>query len=63
MHQDQNDEQLSFHKASYSATNNDCVEVAETEGGAAMRDTKNRAQGHLMFTPTEWAAFMSTMPR
>ncbi|MCK9871691.1 DUF397 domain-containing protein [Nocardiopsis dassonvillei] len=55
---------LNFRKSSYSQpTGGNCVEVAETEGGAAMRDTKNRAQGHLMFTPTEWAAFMSTMPR
>ncbi|WP_285729434.1 DUF397 domain-containing protein [Nocardiopsis sp. ATB16-24] len=55
--------QLTFHKSSYSATQNDCVEVAETPKGAAVRDTKNREAGHLVFTASEWAAFLGTVPR
>lgn len=58
-----NDQQLTFHKSSYSATQNDCVEVAETPTGAAVRDTKNRDRGHLMFTTEGWTAFLGTVSR
>lgn len=62
MHQPQED-QMTFRKSSYSATANDCVEVAEVGTGAAMRDTKNREAGHLRFGPQEWEAFLGVLPQ
>ncbi|GAB3441312.1 hypothetical protein GCM10027570_07430 [Streptomonospora sediminis] len=53
--------QLTFHKSSYSATRNECVEVAEAPGGAAVRDTQHRAAGHLEFPTTEWSAFLQEL--
>lgn len=49
-----------WHKASYSSTGNDCVEVCE---GAVtgMRDTQNRELGHLAFTASEWAGLIKTL--
>jgi hypothetical protein len=35
-----------------------CVEVAFIEGQIAVRDSKNRRGPVLVFTPTEWAAFL-----
>jgi hypothetical protein len=36
-----------------------CVEVATNlEGVVAVRDTKDRDGGTLLFTPAEWAAFV-----
>ncbi|MEU3017084.1 DUF397 domain-containing protein [Nocardiopsis sp. NPDC007018] len=58
MYQSQND--LTFRKSSYSATQNDCVEIADLPNGAAVRDTKNRSAGHLTFASQEWAAMLST---
>ncbi|GAA4912327.1 DUF397 domain-containing protein [Streptomonospora salina] len=56
---DQNrDHQFAFRKSSYSATRNDCVEVGEAPGVAAVRDTKDRDAGHLAFPAAEWAAFV-----
>ena len=40
---------LGFHKSSYSANSANCVEVADLPGVSAVRDTQNRAHGHLMF--------------
>lgn len=49
-----------WHKASYSSTGNDCVEVCE---GAVtkMRDTQNRSLGHLDFSATEWTGLLKTL--
>lgn len=54
---------LTFRKSSYSATQNDCVEVADLPAGAAVRDTKNRAAGHLAFDAREWEAFLGVLPQ
>lgn len=51
---------LYFRKSSYSGTGNNCVEVADTAGASAVRDTQNRGQGHLLFPSVEWAALLST---
>ena len=51
---------LIFRKSSYSGTGNNCVEVADTAGASAVRDTQNRGQGHLLFPSVEWAALLST---
>lgn len=36
-----------------------CVEVGTTpDGGVAVRDTKDRERGPLIFTADEWTAFL-----
>jgi hypothetical protein len=35
-----------------------CVEVAFVNGAIAVRDSKNREAGVLIFTPGEWDAFV-----
>lgn len=62
MYQNQTD-QLHFRKSSYSATANDCVEVADFPGGAAVRDTKNREQGALVMPAAEWTALLRVLPQ
>ncbi|MFW5415243.1 DUF397 domain-containing protein [Nocardiopsis sp. CNT-189] len=53
---------LVFRKSSYSGgKTQDCVEVAETASGAAIRDTKNRHLGHVSFGGTEWRAFVDAL--
>lgn len=38
----------------------DCVEVGRlADGAVAVRDTKNREQGSLVFTADEWTAFLA----
>jgi hypothetical protein len=51
-------EELVFRKSSYSATANECVEVADLPSGAAVRDTQNRELGTLAFPTSEWAALL-----
>lgn len=51
---------MEFRKSSYSATESHCVEVANLENGAGMRDTKNRDLGALFFDSGEWQAFLGT---
>lgn len=36
-----------------------CVEVAFVGGAIAVRDSKNREGGTLVFTPGEWDAFVA----
>ena len=50
-----------WHKSTYSAAADNCVEVAETASGAAVRDTGNRELGHLDFTRKEWAALLGVL--
>lgn len=40
---------------------NNCVEVGRVPGGAAVRDTKDRAAGHLTTTAAHWAAFITAI--
>ncbi|WP_433699117.1 DUF397 domain-containing protein [Nocardiopsis sp. CA-288880] len=55
---------LTFRKSSYSsARQENCVEVAGAPTGAAVRDTQNRAQGHISFPIGEWAALLTTTRR
>ena len=54
---------LNFRKSSYSANESACVEVADTPGASAIRDTKRRTDGHLPFPTNEWAAFLTTLTR
>jgi hypothetical protein len=53
------DNDLVFHKSSYSNGSGDCVEVAvKSEGGRAVRDSKKPEGAILDFTPDEWTAFI-----
>ncbi|RZU50132.1 uncharacterized protein DUF397 [Krasilnikovia cinnamomea] len=48
-----------WHKSTRSGANGNCVEVAENLPGiVAVRDTKDRDGGTLVFTDAEWAAFI-----
>jgi hypothetical protein len=50
-----------WHKSTRSGGNGgDCVEVAvNLPGIVAVRDTKDRAGGALVFTHNEWRAFLA----
>ncbi|WP_017622543.1 DUF397 domain-containing protein [Nocardiopsis chromatogenes] len=52
---------LHFRKSSYSVNESACVEIADTPGACAVRDTMNRQQGHLEFPSAEWTAFLRTL--
>lgn len=52
---------LDFRKSSYSQPTGNCVEVADLPDGAAVRDTQNRAAGHLQVASAEWAALLSSV--
>jgi hypothetical protein len=45
-------------KSTRSGANGSCVEVANLTNGVAVRDTKNRDGGTLIFTRAEWDAFI-----
>lgn len=52
--------QAKWHKSSRSSASGNCVEVAQNlPGVVAVRDTKNRDSGTLIFTDAEWTAFIS----
>jgi len=50
-------------KASYSEAAQQCVEVSTTPARVGVRDTKNRAQGHLSVRTAAWKAFVSSVTR
>jgi hypothetical protein len=51
---------LTWRKSSFSGASDNCVEVAElSDGGRAVRDSKNPSAGMLRFTPGEWNAFIA----
>ncbi|WAP57727.1 DUF397 domain-containing protein [Streptomyces sp. S465] len=51
-------------KSSYSGQNNNCLEIAATsDGGRAVRDSKNPDGPSLRFTGTEWHAFLRGVER
>lgn len=47
-----------WRKSRHSASNG-CVEVAFVDGFVAVRDSKDRQGPVLVFTPTEWDAFLA----
>jgi len=53
-------DKLAWFKSSYSSANGQCVECAHlSDGGMAVRDTKDREGSTFGFTPGEWAAFVA----
>ncbi|WP_046471137.1 DUF397 domain-containing protein [Allosalinactinospora lopnorensis] len=52
-----------FRKSSYSQSEAACVEVANWEAGAAIRDTRHRDRGALVFPLAEWRAFLDAAKR
>ncbi|MFI7337048.1 DUF397 domain-containing protein [Streptomyces sp. NPDC050085] len=49
-------------KSSFSAGENDCVEITVLPGGGrAVRDSKHPEREALRYTATEWAAFRQAM--
>ncbi|TQN32939.1 uncharacterized protein DUF397 [Haloactinospora alba] len=49
-----------WHVSTYSTSNN-CVEVASQPEISAVRDTKNREHGNLLFSSREWRAFVEAV--
>jgi hypothetical protein len=48
-----------WRKSSFSNAGGDCVEVAPLSGGrVGLRDTKDRSGPVLVFTASEWRAFL-----
>lgn len=47
-------------KSSYSGTSSNCVEVADLGNSTAVRDTKHRDLGMLLFPSPEWQTFLSS---
>ncbi|MGJ7907330.1 DUF397 domain-containing protein [Actinopolyspora sp. H202] len=52
---------IQWHKSSYSGNQTNCVEVGQLTNGAAIRDTKNRAAGHLTTSRAQWTAFITAL--
>ena len=50
---------LAWRKSSYSSSNGQCVEVAATGSGIAVRDSKNPHGPVLVYTRAEIAAFLA----
>lgn len=51
--------ELQWRKSTHSGQEG-CVEVAYLPGGhVGVRDSKNRRGSRLVFTPTEWKAFIA----
>lgn len=52
-----------WRKASYSGSQANCVEVADTTDVVLVRDTTNRAGGTLGFSTAAWQAFTGKLKR
>lgn len=49
---------LAWRKSSFSGGGNDCVEVADTDDGVAVRDSKNPDGGIVRYPRDEWEALL-----
>ena len=54
---------LVWRKAQLSTTNGSCIEIASLAGKIAMRDSKDPGGPVLVYTPTEFAAFLDGAKR
>jgi Domain of unknown function (DUF397) len=48
-----------WRKSSRSATQGECVEIAQTLTATGIRDSKNPTMGCLILTPAQWAGFLA----
>ncbi|MFC7326611.1 DUF397 domain-containing protein [Marinactinospora rubrisoli] len=56
--------EVAFRKSSYSqGKTQNCVEVADLPGGAAVRDSQHPDAGFLVFPVAEMAAFLADVKR
>lgn len=56
---DAEESRLDWRKSTYSGGGNDCVEVAFTVDGAAVRDSKNPSDGALRLPAAQWDALLA----
>ncbi|MEU4668834.1 DUF397 domain-containing protein [Amycolatopsis sp. NPDC023774] len=49
-----------WRKSSYSTNDSNCVEVDTSPVEIGIRDTKDRAGGHLTLSPAAWTAFLTS---
>lgn len=50
---------MTWRRSTYSAGNNNCVELADAGAHVLMRDSKHPDEGHLIFARSELAAFVA----
>ncbi|WP_369696564.1 DUF397 domain-containing protein [Nocardiopsis sp. YSL2] len=50
-----------WRKSSHSTASGECVEVADMESGALIRDSKQPELGHLSFVSGEWSLFLASV--
>lgn len=56
--------QIVWRTSSYTNyNNNNCVEVGPAPGVVGIRDTKNRARGHITISRAAWAMFVRDVAR
>ncbi|MGC0422397.1 DUF397 domain-containing protein [Embleya sp. AB8] len=53
--------EANWRKSSYSNGDGDCVESAEVEFGALVRDTKARQCGHLTVSAPSWSSLVAAL--
>ena len=53
------DSPVTWRKSSFSTGQNDCVEVAATQAGVLVRDSKNRDAGFLAVSRSAWAELVA----
>lgn len=51
----------SWYKSSYSTAQSNCVEVAESVTGNAVRDSQHPELGHLDFPAEEWLGLLAPL--